>query len=767
MSTKRHPAVRELVPAAILLLATLGFFWRILFTGDAWKPAGGGDLVSFLFPTYRFAAASFGGGILPLWNPHLYSGAPFLADMQTGLFYLPNLILFLIAPEFDYEALQWMVVLHVFLAGLLMYLCLRYLEPGRPVRIPAAMAGAIAFMFSDLYIVHFGNLNLVAVAAWLPLIFLLFWRALRARSLGLAAGAGAVFGLSTLEGHLQITLYTGLALAVATAVEAVIARRSGRGWAWSILALIITAAVAIGLSALVLLPTFEYARLSPRAELPYREAARYSLEPGLLGEMLVPALFGSREPSLYWGVWDRVAVGYLGIFPLILAGLAVLMRRGRRVALFASLAVVAFLLALGGASIVHGWAYRLLPGFDQIRAPARAIVLVDFALAALAALALDLFLGPLDLKARGVLRGAWRGLVWFGAAAILIGAAWAYLVIYQAQGGDTVLFWRVSAAGSGVIFALLMLAASLAWLGARRSGRLRLRTLAWLAVGLIFLDLASVGAYSDLGTKPPTEGFDHPEIIEFLEGDPEFFRIDSRTDVWGVWQPSLALLAGLYDVGGVDNPLVIADVARFWEGTGGRSTRLYDLLGVRYVLGSKEVTLDWDKFSLAFDGDPDVDVYHNEMALPRALVVHQATVAADHEDAWTQIQEPGFDPATTVVLEGGNAVDLQQAVQASVEVVRYEPNVVEIEVDSEAEGYLFLSDPYYPGWRAEVDGEPATILRANYAFRAVAVPAGSHRVTMAFRPGTWYAGLGISVFTAAVLLILGVWVVLRRGRRET
>ena len=307
-----------------------------------------------------------------------------------------------------------------------------------------------------------------------------------------------------------------------------------------------------------------------------------------------------------------------------------------------------------------------------------------------------------------------------------------------------VLFWRVSAAGSGVIFALLMLAASLAWLGARRSGRLRLKTLAWLAVGLIFLDLASVGAYTDLGTKPPTAGFDHPQIIEFLQGDPGFFRIDSRTDVWGAWQPSLALLAGLYDVGGIDNPLVVADVARFWEGTGGRSTRLYDLLGVRYVLGSKQVALDWDKFSLAFDGDPDVDVYRNEMALPRAFVVHRATVAADHEDAWTQIQQPGFDPATTIVLEGGTPLDLQQDVQAAVEVVRYEPNALEIEVDSEAEGYLFLSDPFYPGWRAEVDGEPATILRANYAFRAVAVPAGSHRVTMAFRPGSWYAGLGIT-----------------------
>jgi hypothetical protein len=237
--------------------------------------------------------------------------------------------------------------------------------------------------------------------------------------------------------------------------------------------------------------------------------------------------------------------------------------------------------------------------------------------------------------------------------------------------------------------------------------------------------------------------------------------------VWGAWQPSLALLAGLYDIGGIDNPLVVADVARFWEGTGGRSTRLYDLLGARYILGSKEVALDWDKFSLAFDGDPDVDVYRNEMALPRAFVAHRATVAADHEDAWTQIQQPGFDPATTIVLEGGHPLDLQQNVQAGVEVVHYQPNTLEIEVDSEAEGYLFLSDPFYPGWQAEVDGEPATILRANYAFRAVAVPAGSHRVTMAFRPGSWHAGLGISALTVSILLILGVWAVLRRRRRES
>jgi hypothetical protein len=771
MIAERRRLVREFGASVVLLLATLGFFWRILFTPDAWKPAGGGDLVSFLFPTYRFAAASLRAGSLPLWNPHLYGGVPFLADMQTGLFYPPNLLLFLLAPDFAYKTMEWLSVFHVFLAGLFAYLCLRYLEPGRPLRVPAALLGAVAYMFSDLFVVHFGNLNLIAVAAWLPLIFLLFWRSLRTRRLGLAVGAGVALGISALEGHLQITLYIGLALAVAALVQIVETRRDIRDstlrWLWPLLALGVTAVVAVGLSALVLLPAFEYTRLSPRAVLPYKDAARYSLVPALLGEMLVPALFSSREPSVYWGVWDRVAAGYLGILPLILAGLAILLRKGRRTRIFAVLAAVAFLLALGGESVIHGWAYLLLPGFGQLRAPARFIVLFDLSLAALAALGLDRLLGPLDRRTRKSFEAAWHGLLWLGGAAAVVGGAWAYLVIYQTQDRDPALFWRVSGAGSGVILALLLLGAGLAWLGARRAGRLRRPALGWLALGLVFVDLASTGAYTDLGQKPPTAGFDHPQAVAFLQGDPDFFRIDSRTDVWGAWQPDLAMLAGLYDVSGVDNPLVVADVVRYWEGLGGRSTRLYDLLGVRYVLGSKEVALDWDKFSLAFDGDPTVNVYRNEAALPRAFVAHQAIVANSHEEAWELIHQPDFDPASTLVLEEGRALNFQpgEAGLSTARVVRYGLNSLEIEVDSPAEGYLFLSDPFYPGWRAEVDGEPIPILRANYAFRAVAVPAGRHRVSMAFRPASWLIGLGISAATVFVLLVLTA-LSLRRKRQD-
>ena len=758
----RHVAL----PTLILLATTLGYFWRILFTPDAWKPAGGGDLVSFLFPTYRFAAATLRAGWIPFWNPHLYGGVPFLADMQTGLFYPPNLLLFLLAPAFPYKFMEWMAVLHVFLAGLSMYLCLRCLEPGRPLRVPAALLGAITYMLSDLFVIHFGNLNLVAVAAWLPLIFVLFWRSLRTRQLWLAASAGALLGVATLAGHLQITLYIGLALGTAAVVESLEARRGGRNWAWAFLALGITALVALVVTALVLLPALEYAGLSPRAELSYWDAARYSLIPGLLGEMLVPALFSSREPSLYWGAWDRVAVGYVGILALILAGLAVLLRRGRRVRLLVVLAVVAFLLALGGASVFHGWAYLLLPGFGQIRAPARMIVLLDFALAALAALGLDRLLRPMDHRTRKLFGKAWKGLIWIGGAAMVIGSAWAYLVVFQAQGGDLTLFWRVSAASNGVVFALLMLGSALVWLGARRSGQLRRSTLAWLAVGLVFFDLATIGAYTDLGRKPPTKGYDHPLVVEYLKSDTGFFRIDSNTDIAEVWQPNLALMAGLYDLSGVDNPLVIADLQRYLEGTGGRSTRLYDFLGVRYVLGSKEVTLDWDKYSLAFDGDPAVNVYRSDTAMPRASVVHQAVVASDHEDAWQRLHEPGFDPVVTVILEGGQQLDgeLVGGEEAVALVKQHGPNRLEIDVDSPSAGYLVLSEPFYPGWRATVDGEPESILRANYAFRAVPVPAGVHQVTMTFQPASWPAAVVISLGGVLVLLVAtGVIVWRRRG----
>jgi len=229
-----HKYKSDLLALAGLLLLTLIFFWPVTLN-LGWIPHGGGDLVSFLWPTYSYAAQSLHAGRIPLWNPTLYSGAPFAADNQSGLFYPINLLTFLLVPSLPYAAMEWLVVFHVWLAGASMYFLMRVLlsedsgtritpkntdttedekrsvqsEVVREIRVQIvfpALFSAIAYMFSDVFIMHIGHLNIVAVSAWLPAAFAALHLGLTRRSPGWSAGAGVILGLAVLAGHAQMTL---------------------------------------------------------------------------------------------------------------------------------------------------------------------------------------------------------------------------------------------------------------------------------------------------------------------------------------------------------------------------------------------------------------------------------------------------------------------------------------------------------------------------------------------------------------------------------
>jgi hypothetical protein len=156
----------------------------------------------------------------------------------------------------------------------------------------------------------------------------------------------------------------------------------------------------------------------------------------------------------------------------------------------------------------------------------------------------------------------------------------------------------------------------------------------------------------------------------------------------------------------------------------------------------------------------DVKVYKALDALPRAYAVHHTRVIAGDEVAIAAMRDPAFDPARTAILAGGQEIgtsptegDAPQAKAAAqpVTILSYEPEEVLLRASLSVPGYVVLSDSYYPGWRATVDGEPVVIERANLAFRAVHVPAGTHTVRWVYRPTSYRAGLGIS---AAALLAL-------------
>ncbi len=842
------PFAAEVIAAAgLLALAVIGFFWQIIFTANTWMPAGGGDLAPFLYPNYRFAAEQLRQGNLPLWNPYLYSGAPFAADIQSGLFYPVNLLLFLLVPNFGYGWLEALAMFHFWLAGVTMYVLLRCqsgvrsqesgvrsqesgignqevederivgalreaplpgatpaLQPHESASVRhspfairnfhrsqgqlthdsihplAAFAGALAFAFSDLFIVHFGNLNLIAVAAWLPLVFLLFQRSLARRSRGLAAAAGAVLAIATLAGHIQITLFILLTLGLYAlwnfgfwiydfgftinslsdspnspnlfnSVNSKLKTQNLKLFFQPFIALFIALLVTVALSALLLLPAFEMSRYTPRAELPYEEAARYSLHPVQLAGLLVPNYFG-RDPALHWGPWERVETGYIGVATLLLAVFGALAVPGRRKGFFVALALVSLLLALGGYNLLHGWLYALAPGFNQLRAPARFILLLDFALAALAAMGTNQLLrSRLDDSTARLLGQTVRVAAWGIGGLLVVALPLSYYAMLVTQDRNPAIFNRATAAASSVATFALFAIAALTVLGLINSRRLRQTGAGLALIAVIGLDLFTLGANVDVGHTDPTAGFNHPEAIAFLQNDPNLFRVEVTTDVWHAWQPNTALVHRLFDAWGLYNPLTLADTTLYWSGAPPRSTGRYNFLGIKYIIASKAgAPADGDIVPI-FDADPQVNIYLNQSALARVLFVGNSTVVANHDAAWEAIRADDFDPAAGVILEGGQA--LAGRPTSELAILAYEPERVSVGVTTDAPGYLVLADAYYPGWQATVDGAPAIIERANYAFRAVLVSPGEHTVEFVFAPTIWRLGLAIS--GAALLALLG------------
>lgn len=757
---------------SLLALATIGFFWQILFTPNTWMPAGGGDLAPFLYPNYRFAAEHLRQGVIPLWNPHLYSGTPFAADIQSGLFYPINLLVFLLAPNLTYEWLEYLAIFHFWLAGATMYLCLRLLSagthhqsPNPPLSPLPAFAGALAFEFSDLFIVHFGNLNMIAVAAWLPLIFLFFHFSLTRSSAGWAAAAGAILAAATLAGHIQITLFILLMLGLYALwhfgflifdFQLSILGASGRPSTiphlvrpW--LHLFVAVLVTVGLAALLLLPAYQMSQHTPRAGLPYQEAARYSLHPAQLAGLLVPNYFG-RDPALHWGPWERVETGYIGIMTLLLALVGALLHRGRFKGYFIGLGIIALLLALGGYSLLHGWLYALVPGFDQLRAPARFILLLDFSLAALAACGLNQLLRPLDEQARVRLSILLKGLTWSLGGLIIVAAPLSYYALLVTQDRNPAIFNRAAGAATGVAMFAMFAIAALVILHLINSNWLREKWAGIAVILLIALDLFTLGYNVDAGHQNPVAGFEHPEALAFLKSDPNFFRLEVTTDVWHAWQPNTALLNGLHDAWGLYNPLTLADTTLYWSAAAPRSSGRYNFLGIKYIIASKAGAPADGNIVPVFEGDPQVNIYLNQDALAPVLFVGQATVAPNHDAAWQAILAPDFDPAATVILEQGQPLDTQP--NSALALLSYSLHRVVVSVQTDQPGYLVLPHAYYPGWQASVGGQPQPVLRANYAFRAVYVPPGEHTVAFEFRPAIWPVGVVVS---GATLLALLLW----------
>ncbi|MFB0538129.1 MAG: YfhO family protein, partial [Anaerolineae bacterium] len=579
--------------------------------------------------------------------------------------------------------------------------------------------------------------------------------------------------------------------------------------AWLLLALAML--VGLGVAAVQLLPTAELALLSQRQSgAEYEFAMTYSFWPWRLFTLFAPDFFGNPAKGDYWGYanyWEDC--GYVGVLPLLLALIAISIylrqKRGRRtfpipyplslIPFFSLLCFLSLLLAMGKNLPLYPLVFRWVPGFGFFQAPARFLYLYTLGMATLAGLGADL-IGP----SRRLERVSGYGVV-IGLAILLATAAIRLLPL------PPVKLTFVSALAR---FAVLLAIASLLLIYRRRAEfrsrgtkpliklpyRLSVSPLVlWqtLVIAFIAADLIIFGHALNPTTEPrlyelstvsgaflKREDEDH-RIFTFSGSDYDLkfkkyllfdnFGPDDVDWLMGLREtltPNLAIGQGLFSTNNFD-PLVVGHYQRLMQEIDkglpqqidpklGRTVdkdrlpvalRLLSLMNVKYILDYGQIP----NLNLVFaDG---VRIYGNGDALPRAYVVSQARVISDDEELLAELLSQSFDPRRTVLLRSAPSRELLSYPPISLIPLslEYSPNAVEIEITLDRDGYLVLSDTYYPGWRAYVDGEEKEILRANYAFRAVPLESGQHTVLFQYDPLSFKLGLAISLATWGAIIL--------------
>jgi O-antigen/teichoic acid export membrane protein len=743
----------------------------------------------------RLARESLSRGELPLWNPYILSGEPFLAAAQNGALYPPGVLFYVLPLTYAYAPF---LALHLWLAALGAYLLARALGADRA---GATLAG-LSFGFCGFLVVSFLWPMVVSTAAWLPWLLLVvekslspsiprLWRGLATAPMLAIAGA-AIVTLQFLAGHMEMSLYLLLTSGLYCATRLIQLRT-----VWT--SLIPLTAVLVGSlgAGVLLVPFAEAVSANVRTGwVDYAESVGYAHSRDRLIGYLLPDFFGNpthhsyrdigtgelrpidhtrpdgeRRTDTEWGGKNYVeGTVYVGILPLVATVLALIGRpRGPAVAIAA---VGAIALGLAFGTPLYAALYYTVPGVNQLHTVFRWVYPASLCLAVLAGVGLSHGRGRAIVGALAI-AGGLVGLASVGAAQLA--PATAEDVMRRIMGR-----WPDMRAGlpeprialsylipQVVRLAFLLLATGGLLVLWRRLGQ---RLASSAATALLVVDLFSFGS-GFYGSHDASLLERVPNSIRAIQTDPGTFRIVTYGED-DTLPSNTNMLFGLQDVRGYDTIILkdyveyltliepqtgiqYAKVAKLFNERSLDSPHL-DALNVKYVLTSKRVNLP--QWTLFFEGE-GIRVYRNERAMPRAWVAEASIAVQDRRAALHGVSQPGFDPRATVVVETQERGSIGTR-WAAAEVIEYAPNAITLRSTAAFGGTLVLADVYFPGWVVTVNGESAELLRANGIMRAVRLPAGEHIVRFEYRPVSLRVG-GLLTFmgllAGASLAVAAVW----------
>ncbi len=739
--------VKKAWPHLVFLVVLLVFFRREIFAGELLCM---GDVLDQNYPAKAYFREMVLGGRLPLWAPQVSAGLPFLAEGQVGSLYPWHWLFFL--PLSVFAAYNLNIILH-FIIGF--YGAYRFLRSLGLMRHSSLMGGVI-FVFSGFPLFHLGHVNMFCVAFYLPYLLYLTDSYLlgRGRAVVNLLVLALLFSVQIFLAHPQFVFYN-LVFVVAYFLARLLTGE-GKGRGVKALAYFAALAFALLLSAVQFLPTLELAMISRGGGDMLRRIPAMRLNYYLVADL-------AHQVLPYYHLADNGAPvysgSYFGILPLLFLPLALVVRR-KGLGFFKAALAVSFLLMFKpiAAGLPFFTALTTLGG--QLSNPVRLSFYAIFAVSILAAAACeDCFYGRSAVGARK----RWLPpLAWSLLALVVVAAAFAPAGVLT-RGPLRMVNWQLWMIMLAVL--VIVLARLRPDLG---------KGLAACALGLLICDLLVFGS-----GRSPYRGEAELErkssILDSVGEDTRLFsysyygleRRDKAEQVpfnssllYGVnsftgytplslkrWREYAVLLEIFLELGLEKKlPLAIAEEMM-------RSANIaYLTTNARFNHAS------WRLVS-------PLGLYRIDSVLPRAFICARPSRAEGKLAAIKGLLGQRYPSSfyakfvlpllnTDEAQGAGSLIALER--QGRARLLSAGPHELVVEVESAHGGYLVLSDTYYPGWRASVDGVAAEIERANYLFRAVKVGKGEHEVRFLYRPASFLAGLFLTLLSLFVVsLYLG------------
>lgn len=723
------------------------------------------------------------------WNPYILGGIPYVAAGGAGDVFYPTFILRLLLGV-D-VGMTWSFLVHLFLAGLFTFGLVRALGftfwPALFAGVAYMMSGQVASLVSP------GHDGKMYVSALAPLLLWMIVRAVRDGRAWAWGMIALVTGLAILTPHNQMVYYLAL-LAIPFTIwialrgndeplaRPVVLRRVGIAGA--------AAALGLGIAALQFFPFYAYLDFAARGVARgYEYATSYSMPPEEMFNFYLPQFSGILDA--YWGRnFFKLHSEYVGAVVLMVAGLAfgATVRR-KHLWFWGITGLVATLVALGGHTPFYRLWY-LLPMMKVVRAPAMIFYIAQLAIAVFAAIGLE------RLLREGVKR---RYLIGWGAFAVVV-------LILAGGGALTSLAQSLAAperygfveqntgaviAGAVRSFTFVALTIAVIWAGSAR--RLSGMAVAATLVAIAAADLWSVERRYFRFSRPASELYASDPTIEYLQ------RLD---------EPGRVMVLSLTDGGGPDpvlhgDALVRHRVRAVTGHQGNEFQRWVELAGAKSPTPAPNLfKREFRRLANVRFWLTDVDLPPEHPQLPGMRLIRRVgpVTNASGNQVWLyELDEPNpaawvtpliaeaapdairatvmdasFDVRraalfdSSAAVQGGTVSVAPEPLSTRVQVTYPSPREIAVELGAPAPqgSALVVSENWYPGWYALIDGRAAPVARADYTFIGVPLPTGARRVQLLFDDPVYARGKLITTMALLVTLVLiAGGVVMERRRR--